>query len=419
MTQSILRIQGLCLKVANQQLFTGLEFSLPPVGITALMGPVGIGKSSLLAWLSGDFNSMLFEASWDEIEYFHAPLSNHNRPELFRQKAAKSLDETMKMVDRLLVSNPALLCIDEVTAPLAPDEAEVVLRRLSVVAQSRTVLMVSHNQSQVESYADSVLLLAGGIAQEHTPTQSFFSSPHSSVGRQFLRTGGADVVRVGTDPKQLRSDLRDVPTEMRLNLAVTGWENPIRWLVGDRFGVFRPSSGGPVSESESQMLRDQGVSMVVVVSHEEPPVSGVFEQAGLASIWHQVQASEMVSVHDSKKLCWNVQRQLDADRKIVVVTNAANHFGERTAASQLVYMGLSADKAANVAQSLVHKSEFGVQDEQLLWDLELENDLETGNTSYEVIAPDQDKRPQGNELFTGCVSSKTMQYEKMTDGPIG
>lgn len=419
MTRSVLKIEGLCLKVANQQLFTGLDFELRPVGITALMGPVGIGKSSLLAWLSGDFNSLLFEASWDNTEYFYAPLSDSNRPELFRQKAAKTLDETMEMINRLLFRNPALLCLDEVTAPLAPDEAEIVLRRLSIVAQSRTVLMVSHNQSQVASFADSVLLLAGGIAQEHTPTRSFFSSPHSSVGRQFLRTGGADVVRAGTDPTHLRSDLRDVPTEMRLNFTVTGWENPIRWLVGDRFGVFRPSCGGPVSESECQMLQDQGVSMVVVVSHEKPEFSGMFEQAGLAVLWHQIQALEMMSIPDSKKLCWNVQRQLDAGKKIVVVTNSANHYGERTAASQLVYMGLSADKAATVAQSLVQKSEFSVQDEQLLWDLELENDLETGNTNYEIIAPVQDKRSQGAGLVSGGVATKTAQYENQTGGSVG
>lgn len=419
MTRSILKIEGLNLKVANQQLFTGLNFELPPIGIAALMGPVGIGKSSLLAWLSGGFNSILFEASWDDIEYFHAPLSDQNRPELFRQKAAKSLGETMKMIDQLLVSNPALVCVDEVTAPLSSDDAEIILRRLSVVAQSRTVLMVSHNQSQVASYADSVLLLAGGIAQEHTPTKSFFSSPHSSAGRQFLRTGGTNAVRPGTNPTHLSSDLRDVPSEMRINFAVTDWANSIRWLIGDRFGVFKPSGNGPVTDSERQNLQDLGVSMIVVVSEERPSYLDQFEEAGLGSIWHQVRSANMVSIQDSKKLCWKVQRLLDAGNKILVITNGENHGGERTAALQLVYMGLSADKAAEVAQSLVHEAQFSVEDEQALWELELENDLEDGSAGYQVVVPMQTEQPAKKPQVAPAVPASPTSYEKLTDGSLG
>jgi len=416
-TRPILKIQGLSLKVANQQLFSGLSFELPPVGITALMGPVGIGKSSLLAWLCGGFNSLLFEASWDQVEYFHAPLSDENQPEVFRQKAAQSLEQAMKMIDQLLHSNPALLCIDEVTAPLDPAAADIVLRRLSVVAQSRTVLMVSHNQTQVAAFADSVLLLAGGIAQEHTPTKGFFSSPHSSIGRQFLRTGGADVVRAGTDPRHLRSDLRDVPPEMRINFAVTGWEHSIRWLVGDRFGVFKPSSSGSISDAECQMLHDLGVSMLVVVGEKKPDFFDQLENADVTSIWHRLPAAQMVSVPETKKLCWNVQRHLDADCKILVVTNVENHYGERTAAAQLVYMGLSADKAADVAQSLVHDAKFGLEDEQLLWNLELENDLEDGSTNFEVISPVYARQSRDDKVTDVALQADPGRFAKLTDGP--
>ncbi|MEE9389122.1 MAG: ATP-binding cassette domain-containing protein [Paracoccaceae bacterium] len=386
MTRPILTIEGLNLKVANQTLFQDLNLELPRYGITALMGPVGIGKSSLLTWLSGEYKPMLFDASWKKIDYFRAPLSDQNRPKYFRQKAVCSLCETMALIDQLLASDPALFCIDEVTAQLCDEDAETVLQRLSVVAQSRSVLMVSHNKSQVADYADSILLLAGGLVQEHTPTKTFFSSPQTNVGRQFLRTGGAEVVRAGTAANQLRSDLRDIPADMQAIFSVKTWDHALRWVAGGNFGVFKPKNGKDISNAELIALHEQGVCVVVVVSETAPQIPEGMQGRVPQCIWHPMSADQVISVQLGRQLCRDLQSLLDAKKRVVVVTTNTSHTAERTVASQLVHMGLGADKAAKVAQILVGGGQFSIENEQLLWDLELANDL-GDDGSLQEIAP--------------------------------
>ncbi len=394
MTRPILAIRELNLKVANQQLYHGLNFEVAPTGITALMGPVGVGKSSLLAWLGGIFDPLLFKADWQHMEYAGVAFCDDNRPPIFRQKAMRYIGETMKVIDMLLKNDPQLLCIDEVTARLPPDEADTVLQRLVEISQSRAVLMVSHNQQQVAKYAQSVLLVAGGIAQEHTPAKEFFETPKSDAGRQFVRTGGVVVVKPGTLPSHLRSDLREVPENLHLSDNDYSDGNPLRWAVENKLGVYTPQSPNGISNAELTAIKGLGIDTVVMVDGQRSPSSKTLADADLTGIWRFMPEGKLIPMPECKHLCRDMQRLLDAGEGLIVIANPDNNDAERTIGSQLVHMGLGADKAAVVAQSLTVHGDFDITDEQLFWDHELSNDLEIDALMQELEQREHDNQKQ-------------------------
>jgi len=64
---------------------------------------------------------------------------------------------------RALMQNPKLLILDEPTAVLTPQEAEVLFETLrGMAADGRTVIFISHKLHEVKAVADRVTVLRGG-----------------------------------------------------------------------------------------------------------------------------------------------------------------------------------------------------------------------------------------------------------------
>jgi ABC-2 type transport system ATP-binding protein len=94
---------------------------------------------------------------------------------------------------KALLNAPELLLLDEPTASLDPDTADWIRRKLRDYAQSRgaTLLLASHNMTEVERLADRVILLdAGRIIEDETPKALI-----ATFGRKTLEEVFLDVVR--------------------------------------------------------------------------------------------------------------------------------------------------------------------------------------------------------------------------------
>jgi len=94
---------------------------------------------------------------------------------------------------KALLNAPELLLLDEPTASLDPDTADWIRRRLRDYARSRgaTLLLASHNMTEVERLADRVILLdAGRIIEDETPKALL-----ATFGRKTLEEVFLDVVR--------------------------------------------------------------------------------------------------------------------------------------------------------------------------------------------------------------------------------
>ena len=237
------------------------------------------------------------------------------------------------------------------------------------------ILMISHNQLQVACHAQHVMLLAGGRAQEVTPAKQFFTAPVSAAGQQFIRTGGAVVTNPDTDPRHLMSDLREIPADLELTQEGPDADPTLQWVLKDKLAVFKPASKEALSASELKAMSRRGVSSVVVLDQNRPPDLDALAEAGLVGVWFPMDPTCLPQIPDCQLLCQECDRLLKSGQKVAVVVTPDSLDAERTVAAQLVHMGLPAGLAAKIMREAFRDKPLGLNDEQLLWDLELSNDL--------------------------------------------
>lgn len=268
--QHSLQVQGLGASYGPRVVLAEVDFTLPQSGVTALLGPAGTGKSTLLRTLAGLNASNPRFRSWGQVVYVdqpldmplsadgvqvlprlvqqHARLMRANTLDALIEKARQSesraplewrhwvseqlqhygLAELAQVLDKptMLLSavqqravailreawaKPAVLMIDEPTADLEGYEAFLLLDVIKQIGQQRSVLLITHQQQHAQAAAQQMLLLAGGRIQEAAAIAAFTQRPLSAAGQQFLRTGSCAVPMPGTPLNELADDVLPPP----------------------------------------------------------------------------------------------------------------------------------------------------------------------------------------------------------------
>jgi phospholipid/cholesterol/gamma-HCH transport system ATP-binding protein len=238
---SIIEIRNVDYEINGRPVFTGLDMDVPRGRVTAVMGPSGTGKTTLLRLITGqvlaDSGSivvagqelrgvkrtdlytlrrrmgMLFQngALLTDLSVFENvafPLREHtDLPErLIRQLVLTKLQavglrgasELMPSelsggmsrrvsLARAIVLDPEILIYDEPFVGLDPISLGVILRLIRHLndALGITSIVVSHDVQEISTVADAVFLLSGGkVAAKGTP-QELRSYP-SEIVRQFV-----------------------------------------------------------------------------------------------------------------------------------------------------------------------------------------------------------------------------------------
>ena len=238
---SIIEIRNVGYAISGRPVFAGLDMDFPRGRITAVMGPSGTGKTTLLRLITGqalaDSGSivvagrelrgikradlyllrrrmgMLFQngALLTDLSVFENvafPLREHtDLPErLIRQLVLTKLQavglrgaaELMPSelsggmsrrvaLARAIVMDPEILIYDEPFVGLDPISLGVILRLIRHLndALGITSIVVSHDVQEISTVADAVFLLSGGkVAAKGTP-QELRSYP-SEIVRQFV-----------------------------------------------------------------------------------------------------------------------------------------------------------------------------------------------------------------------------------------
>jgi phospholipid/cholesterol/gamma-HCH transport system ATP-binding protein len=241
-SSSIVEIRNLDYAVnGNRPVFAGLDMDIPRGRITAVMGPSGTGKTTLLRLITGQVRAdtgsvvvagqelrgmrradlyvlrrrmgMLFQngALLTDLSVFENvafPLREHtDLPErLIRQLVLTKLQavglrgaaELMPSelsggmsrrvaLARAIVMDPEILIYDEPFVGLDPISLGVILRLIRRLndALGITSIVVSHDVQEISTVADVVFLLSGGKVVARGTPQELQSYP-SDIVRQFI-----------------------------------------------------------------------------------------------------------------------------------------------------------------------------------------------------------------------------------------
>ncbi len=237
----IVEIRNLHFAVASREVFSGLDMEIARGRVTAVMGPSGTGKTTLLRLITGQLSAdsgsiqvagqdmrsvsrtalyvlrrrmgMLFQngallTDLDVFENVAFPLREHtNLPErLIRvlvltklqavglRGAAELMPAELSggmarrvALARAIVMDPQILIYDEPFVGLDPISMGVILRLIRRLndALGLTSIVVSHDVPQITSVADTVYLLSSGKVVARGTPQEMQSFP-SEIVRQFI-----------------------------------------------------------------------------------------------------------------------------------------------------------------------------------------------------------------------------------------
>jgi branched-chain amino acid transport system ATP-binding protein len=205
-TAPILRVQNLSARVAGQQVVEDVSFEVPAVGVTALLGRNGVGKTSTIKAILGLIERKgIVEFAGERIDAEHthrivqrgvgyvpedrevfskltvaenlrlaerggAPgraLVEELFPDL-TQRAAQAAgtlsggQQQMVSLARALLNANRLLLVDEPTKGLAPLIVQDVAVALAKAADTAPILLVEQNLQVVRQLATTVVVIEGG-----------------------------------------------------------------------------------------------------------------------------------------------------------------------------------------------------------------------------------------------------------------
>lgn len=225
----------------NQSVLDGVDLEIAQGTITALIGPSGAGKTSLLRLLN-----RLDDAANGQITYCSRPIIEYPVQELRRkvgfvfqtpvmfpgtigdnlQKAlelagkpaldsAKLIDETLALAEldslpasrdgarlsvgqkqrvniaRALMTAPEVLLMDEPTSALDPETADRLMETVRRLAQEKkiTVIMITHRLTEARRASDTTIMMEAGRVIETGATDYIFEQTTNPRIREFLESG--------------------------------------------------------------------------------------------------------------------------------------------------------------------------------------------------------------------------------------
>lgn len=231
-------------KQAHPSVPLNLSCSIKTSGVTAIFGPSGAGKTSLLRFIAGlepdwkgqvHFNHQVWQNSQHQIPahkrpigyvFQHANLFDHlsvkgnidyaikrtNRPENIRYSEVIELlnlapllkryphqisgGEAQRVaIARALLRQPELLLMDEPLSALHQDLKQEILPYLETVCRNSQlpILYVSHSLEEVGRLADHILLLDSGELIQTAPAEELMSQLNSV----FTNQADASVIVTG------------------------------------------------------------------------------------------------------------------------------------------------------------------------------------------------------------------------------
>jgi len=236
MQGAAIEVEGLRKRFGRVLAVDGVSFALPRGGITALLGGNGAGKTTTIGMILGlvlptagavsvlgvdmlrrrhlALGRMNFSSPYVDLPHrlsvaenllVYARLYGLRQPRLRVEELAADLDllellkrttgslsagqRTRVALAKALINRPEVLLLDEPTASLDPDSADWIRGYLRSYARQSdaTILLASHNMSEVERLAGNVLMLRRGrIVDTGAPAELIQRYGRANMEEVFL-----------------------------------------------------------------------------------------------------------------------------------------------------------------------------------------------------------------------------------------
>lgn len=361
---SAIRAEGLCFGFDEQTVLRDLRFEVPRHGIVTVMGPGGVGKTTLLRalgrwndplpsfWAAGDVwigsqhllrdisveearrrvpllcqKARLFTASVldnaiaevrgeasltraRKVELAHEVLAPHGLWEAYSghlDEPVLSLSlgrQRMLSVARLTAQGSLCLLADEPLRDLRPDDADGLERLILRLSERQAVMMVTHNQLEARRMSDVLCLVTAGGLVEATGAAEFFRSPQTSLGAEFLRSGNCwpSAGDVGVSP--------DPPACPR---RPTGFH----WILPGRLGGTQWPGLLSSVDADLGALANLGVDVLVTLT-ESPFDALQAQRHGIRTFHFPVADMGVPDLEEAVDMCRRISEWLDAGSVVVL-----------------------------------------------------------------------------------------------------
>lgn len=403
----VLWLQGFGAGYGERVVLAEIDLEISDSGLVALMGPTGVGKSTLLRTICGLAQQNATFKTWGEMRYrglmpgefgwpslvvqdarllvstvhenLVAGLPDRSSLTLPAQRQALGLalerlgcselmqcieqpvvdrtltDQRMIAILRQCLGDPPLLCVDEPAVGLDDSGAERVLGLLRRIADHRPVLMATHHQGQARSHADRVVLLVSGRIGEQAPATSFFAGPSSDAGREFIRLGTCSSPSPDIDSDVLDDETPPPPPlPDQARCAMSAWAGPrgFVWLEPGRLaGTPRP---GVVNEVEQDLdaLARVGVTRLLTLLEAPLDCDAELSHRGMQAIHVPVDDMTAPTITQAVTFCRQIWRWLQQGEVVAVHCHAGHGRTGTALAAWCVWRGMSAVDAIDSLRSI-------------------------------------------------------------------
>lgn len=411
MSEFILELKEYGVAFRDKIILSGVNLNIPAKGNVVLLGPSGIGKSTLFRSICGiNYSNPTFR-TWGTA-LFSGDLIDETKqgPVLVSQNAKLMMStilenivsglpersslqkqQQIELAKRLLsqagleglierlsdnvislplaqqrhlailrsaAANPKLLCIDEPTANLDEKDIPILLKYISEEAKKRAIITILHNQKHAKQLPGEVALLSGGWINESASDKQFYKQPQSKAGKQFVKTGSCASVGPGIIEDDLvfidkeTIDLPPpIPEAAKQYVSDAFGPRNFLWLKkGILAGTPQPGLVNDINY-DLMLLKKVGITTLINLRKNKPDPAPMTKH-GIKSLWFPIVDMAAPSNENALKWCEQISNALSQGEVIAYHCKAGLGRTGTMLVCHLIWEGMNALAALEKARQI-------------------------------------------------------------------